>query len=953
MRRFLLTILAVGSAALLLAAPASASFGLRELDVTFGNRDGSAALLAGSHPYEMTTTLGVNVEVVPGAAEDPITSEPVDGEVPEGEIKDLTVQQIPGFIGSQTAVPRCSSADFNTRSEGRPACPDSTAVGVVAVKAEFKVFPVGSQVYVHVPLYNLAPSPGQAAKLGFVALNVPIVIDVGISPKPPYNLVANLSDVPQAVVFYGSKLTIWGNPADPTHDSLRGKCVGETLVPTAEPVSLGNCPTNVPEAPFLTMPRSCRGPLSTIFTADSWQSPGAFTEPEAAVTHDDSTPPVPQGMFGCESLTFAPTVEAQPTSSAAEGPAGLDVGIEVTDEGIGSPTGRAKADISKVTLALPEGVTVNPSAAEGMGVCTEAQYQAASLQDQGCPESSKLGSVRVKSPLIEEPLEGALYLAAPRENQFGSLIAFYMLIESKVNGIFIKQAGKVLPDKSTGRLVSTVEDIPELPFSRFDLHFREGPRAPLVTPPTCGSYATEATLYPSSGGEPVQSRSTFRVTSGANGAPCPSGGAPPFAPGFEAGSLNNNAGSYSPFYMRLTRADGQQDMTRFDAVLPPGVTGKIAGVPTCSDAAIAAAAHRSGREELSSPSCPLASQLGHVLVGAGVGPALTWVPGKIYLAGPFGGDPLSLAVITPAVAGPFDVGTVVTREALRLNPTTGQVEVDGSASEPIPHILEGIPLKIRDLRVYVDRPEFTLNPTTCEASAVQATIFGSGADPFLPLDDVPTPVAARFQAANCAQLPFKPKLMLSFKGATKRAGHPALHSVLVPRAGDANIGRAVVTLPNTEYIDNAHINNPCTRVQFNEEKCPASSILGTARAVTPLLDKPLEGPVYFRSNGNERLLPDVVADLRGQFHIVLVGFVKTITPKTNPRLQTTFATVPDAPVKRFELNLFGGKRGLLQNNTNLCARKRHAVLQLTGQNGKRTETSPALATGCKGKKRHS
>ncbi|MEX2105878.1 MAG: hypothetical protein WD810_03165 [Solirubrobacterales bacterium] len=949
MRR-LSAILAAALVLLLSASPAAAAFGFKDLDVTFTTEGGAAVTQAGSHPFAMTTTLGVNTAVVPDGTVDPETGEPVDAEVPEGEVKDLTIAQIPGFVGDQTAIQRCSAAEFATRDEGYSSCPDASAVGIAAIKGEFNAFPVGEEVFLHLPIYNLAPPPGVAARFGFVAANVPVTFDVGINESPPYNLLVRLRNIPQALLFYGSEVTLWGNPANSSHDSLRGTCVGSPTEPTPEAISKGLCPVSVSEKPLITLPRSCKGPLDTVFDAVSWQDAVAGG---TATTHGDPPLPNPIGMTGCGLLPFSPEIDAELTSAEAESPAGIDFSIDVKDPGLGSSTGRAGADIAKVEATLPAGVTANPSAAEGLGVCTRAQYEAASLAGAGCPPSSKLGSVQIASPLLEESLAGSVFLAQQddpstsepeAENPFDSLLAIYLVIRSSKYGISITQAGKIEPDPVTGQLVSTFEDIPELPFSHLNLRFREGPRAPLVTPPLCGTYTTEAILTPSSGNEPIPATSSFKVTSGPNGSPCPPGGVPPFKPGFTAGTINNNAGAYSPFYMRLTRADGEQDMTRFDSVLPPGVVGKIAGVAKCPEAAIAAAAAKSGRAELASPSCPESSRVGRVLAGAGVGPALTYVPGTIYLAGPYGGAPLSIAVVTPAVAGPFDVGTVITREALRLNPTTAQVEVDGAASDPIPHILEGIPLKLRDLRVYVDRPEFTLNATSCDEGTVNATLFGGFADVFSPADDVPASLAQRYQASNCASLKFKPKLTLKLKGGTKRGGFPALRAVVKARPGDANIGGAVVTLPHSAFLAQAHIRTVCTRVQFAAKACPKGSIYGRARAFTPLLDEPLEGPVYLRSSDHP--LPDLVAALHGTVDIELVGRIDSV----DARIRSSFEEVPDAPVTKFVLSMQGGQKGLIENSSDLCAHTQRAKAQFSGQNGKRRNFRPVVkAGGCGGK----
>lgn len=928
MRRLLLAAALAATSLLLLAPTAFGAFGFKSVDVRFENEDGTRALLAGSHPFQMTTDLSVNT--IPTAS----------GTIPEGEIQNLDIAQIEGFIGNQTAVPTCEPADFNTRKEGRPNCPNSTVVGYSAVEANFEEIKTSEAgLLLHVAVYNLTPPPGVPARLGFVVLNVPVTVDVSLTTSEPYRLVARLQNIPQAVLFYRSVVTLWGTPADPKHDKFRGTCLSpDVTVPTKEPVSTGNCPVSLTPKAFLTLPRACEGPLETVFSAISWlKEPAGAT----ALTSDGFGP---QGMADCGTLDITPEIEAQPSTAQAESPAGLDFSLDVEDQGLVNPSGRAKSDIRKVIATLPPGVTANPSAAEGLGVCTTAQYEAASLTATGCPENSKLGTVKVQSPIVAEPIEGSLYLAEQDKNPFGSFIALYIILRSDKYGVVLKQAGKVEPDPNTGQLVSTFEDIPQVPFARFTLSFREGPRAPLVTPPTCGAYTVSAQFTPwSNAAAQVPAKSEFKVSAGPNGGACPAGGVPPFAPGFEAGALNNNGGAYSPFYMRLTRKDGEQNMTRFDAVLPKGVVGKIAGVAKCADAALEAAKLKSGRAELAAPSCPASSRIGRVVVGAGVGPALTYVPGTIYLAGPFGGAPLSIAVITPAVAGPFDVGTVLTRVALNLDPSSAEVTVDGAASDPIPHILKGIPLKLRDLRIYVDRENFTLNATSCDPKQVNATVFGSGADLFSAADNVPVALKDRYQAANCSRLPFKPKLVINLKGGTKRNDHPSLRSTLTARPGDANIGRAVITLPPSENIDNAHINNPCTRVQFNANQCPKTSILGTAKASTPLLDEPLEGNVYFRSNGGERLLPDIVADLKGQFRIILIGAVDA----KNGRIRTTFAGVPDAPVKKFQLNLFGGKRGLLVNNRNLCKGKLRSNFRFIAQNNKVAETNPVLGTSCK------
>lgn len=939
MRRLVASLWLAATAALLLAAPASADFGLSEFDVTFTGPGGEAVTQAGSHPFAMTTKLALNTEETP------------EGPFPTESTKDLLVGLAPGFVGDQGAVPRCATLDFLTTvdpllpgGQKTPNCADGTAVGLAFVELGTSsgkgVFPAA--------LYNLEPPPGKVARLGFTVQTVPVTVDVALSQSPPYNLVAITSNISQALEVYSAELEIWGVPADPAHDEVRGRCFEGG----------GPCPAGTAKRPFLTLPRSCTGPVETTYEMDSWQNPGLWVK-GGVLSHDDAEPPNPAGMSGCGKLGFAPRTEARPSASAAEAAAGLEFNLEVEDEGLKNPEGIADADISALELSLPKGMTLNPSAAEGLGVCTPAQYAAASLGSRGCPEAAKVGTMEVQTPLLEDhTLLGSLYVAQQddplsstpgAENPFDSLLALYMIIRDPELGIFVKLAAEVETDEATGQLVTSVSDLPPFPLGRVSVRLRPGPRAPLITPPACGPYTTTATLTPSSGAAPLTTTSAFQLTSGPGGGPCP--GAPaPFAPGFGAGSANNAAGGLSPFLMRLTRADGEQDMTRFSAVLPGGVVPSLVGVGKCADAQIAAAKTKSGRAELASPSCPANAQIGTVTGGAGVGTALTYVQGKVYLAGPYNGDPLSAVAIVPAVAGPFDVGTVVTRVALRLNPETYLGEIDGAASDPIPHILAGIPLKLRDLRVNVDRPGFLRTPTSCKPKATEATIFGSFLDPFSPADDIQVTRSARYQAASCASLGFKPNLKISLSGGTKRNSHPQLHSVITyPKGGGyANIARAVVILPPSQFIDQSRISNPCTRPQFAAGNCPPGSVLGRAKATTPLLEEPLEGLVYFRSNGGERALPDLVVDLKGIVRVILVGKIDSKVTKRNSRLRTTFDAAPDAPITRFTLDLKGGKKGLLVNSRDLCKHPQRAELRLTGQNGRRYDTTPALQIeGCK------
>ncbi len=944
MSRRLASVLTAASAALLLAiaaSPANAAFGLKGFDVTFTAANGSSALEAGTHPFALSTAFGV--ETTPG---------PVGEAIPDEEVKDLLVEQAVGLVGDPLATPRCSTLDFlkpDPVNERGSSCPDSTSVGTVAVEA------LSPGTHLTASVHNLVPPPGVAAKIGFAALQVPVTVELGVKPTPPYNIVANVSNIPQPQPFFGSVLTLWGNPASAAHDPYRGICVGPGYDESALRYedgfkSLGSCPTNIPEKPFITLPRRCEGPLRTSYEARSWQDPAGpvfgFSD-----SHDDSIPPGPRSTGDCDKVLFEPDIAAQTTNLSASGPTGLDFDLSFDNEGLVNPTGTADSEIKKAVVKLPEGVTINPSAAEGLAVCSVGDFEeesAASAPPVGCPPASKVGTVQVETPLLEETLEGEVFVATPYENPFGTLLAIYMTVKSPERGVGVRLAGKVEPNPVTGQLETTFgepgHEIPQFPFSHFHFHFREGGRSPLITPPTCGTYETEAILTPwANPSEPLQTAAPFQITQGVGGGSCPPAGPLPFAPGFSAGTLNNSAGEHSPFVMRLTRADGEQDMTRFSAVLPRGVVGKLAGISQCSEAAIAGAKVKTGRQELASPSCPPGSEIGDTLAGAGVGSQLAYVPGKLYLAGPFGGDPLSVVAITPAVAGPFDVGTVVVREALTLDPVTAEVEADGSHSDPIPHLLAGIPLKLRDLRVSVDRDKFILNPTSCDPFQTKATLFGGGG--FLdPGDDSPISLADRFQAADCAALGFKPSLSLRLKGGTKRGGHPALRAVLRPRPGDANLKSTVVRLPRSAFLDQAHIRTICTRVQFAADACPKGAVYGHVTVSTPLLDEPLKGPAYLRSSDN--LLPDLVFDLKGIVDIEASARIDSI----EGGIRATFGFVPDAPVSKVVVDMQGGAKGLIVNSRNLCLRGSRAAVQLGAHNNRRLTLRPAVKADC-GKKR--
>jgi hypothetical protein len=921
-----------------ISAPASHAFGLKEADVRIVDENGAPSMEAGTHPFAIVNHFEVETEI-----------DPEVGEIPAGQLREASGEFPPGLTGSPYAVPQCLGVDFATTiTVGgilKPNCSDSSVLGQVEARVTTDD---GGTATVGTPLYNLVPPPGAAAKVGFHAeFAPPVTIVAGVKDTPPYNLIYAATNVTQAARVLGTDVTLWGNPSDPSHDEERGSC-GLIFIRNGVKFEVnGSCPTSNPNKPFLTLPRSCQGPLPFTFDALSWTGERSHTE---VLTHDNSVPPNPLGIGGCDKLGFGPEIDAQPTSTQAESPTGLDFKLDVDNPGLQNPEGTSRSDIEKAVVTLPEGMTVNPSQAEGLAVCSQADFAretATSEFGAGCPAASKIGTVEVETPLLEgKILKGSLFVAEPFKNPFNTLIALYMTFKEPELGIGIKLAGKVEPDPLTGRLIATFEDLPQQPFSHFRLHFREGGRSPLITPPTCGTYTTQAVLTPwADPDNPLTTSSAFAIAAGVNGSPCPSGGKQPFEPGFTAGTLNNRAGGYSPFHARITRRDGDQDLTKATITLPLGLTAKLAGVSRCPDAQISLAKTKTGTAELASPSCPLNSQIGTVTAGAGVGSQLVYVLGKMYLAGPYNGAPLSVLEVVPAVAGPFDVGTVVVRQALLIDPRTAEVKVDGDRSDPIPHILAGIPLRVRDIRVDVNRSDFTLNPTSCEREQIAAKLWGGGANPFSAADDSPVSRSQSFQAADCAALAFKPKLSLKLKGGTKRGAHPSLRAVLKPRPGDANISGAIVRLPHSAFLDQAHIRTICTRVQFAADNCPKGAIYGRVRAFTPLLDEPLEGPVFLRSSNHN--LPDLVFDLHGLVDFEAVGRIDS----KNGGIRTTFTQIPDAPISKVIVSFEGGKKGLVINSTDLCAKARRGNASFDAHNGKQLAIDPVVqATGCKGKK---
>ena len=905
----------------LLPAAAQAGFAVAEFEAGARTEGGAPATVAGSHPVSLE--LGVGLE---GA-----------GAVGGGDLRNLDLELPPGLLENPTAVPVCPQADFVTPrsspwedSRSGESCPDDTQVGTVTLTTSY-----GGGETRTFGLFNLAPPPGAPSELAANAYGVPLILVPRIRQADgDYGLTLQARNVSQLLSISSLRVSIWGTPWSLLHDPQRGNCLNEV-----EPAfgwakcSVGR-PASNPARAYLTLPSSCEGPLPFAARAASWQ--GAASEASA------QTP----ALEGCGTLAFAPEAKAALVNPRASSPSGYRFEIDVDTSGVTTPSLRAPVPVRKAVVQLPEGVTINPSVGSGLGVCTTARYTAetpTSPPGDGCPNESKIGDFTVRSPLVPGVFDGSIFLAAPYDNPSGGLLGVYLVAKNAQRGFLVKVAGALSADPATGRLTATFDRLPQLPYSQLVISFREGQRSPLATPPACGGYSTEAALTPwTAPGQVLAASLPLQIATGIGGGPCPQG-TPPFKPGVAGGSLNSQAGAYAPFYLHLTRRDGEAEITSYSATFPPGLLGKLAGVPLCPDAAIAAAAGRTGVEERENPSCPAASRIGRTDSGYGVGSVPSYAPGNLYLAGPYHGAQVSVVAINSAVVGPFDLGTIVIRSAIRIDATTAQARIDSSGSDPIPHIVKGIPVHLRDVRIYIDRPGFTVNPTSCDPETMSSTLSGSAAALGLGGGEALATSVAHYQAFNCGALGFRPGISLRMRGPFHRAKRPSLRVVVRPRPGDANIGAATVTLPPSIFLNQAHITGTCTRPQLAADRCPDNSAYGEGIAYTPLLDRPLRGKAYLVSSDN--LLPDLVFALRGQgFAVNLAG---RIDSAAGGRLRATYATVPDAPVTKFVATMFGGRRGILENGANLCAAPQVVASRFLAHSNRGWLGRPQLRASCK------
>jgi hypothetical protein len=911
---------------------------------------------AGGHPPIGFTqyTIRHGEEASPFGVLKPI-EEPQDGRT----IKTLRVDLPPGLTVNPQATPHCTLAEFENKvgEFTVPLCKPETKVGeeevtlVVntagAVPAPTPPFPEGTflpkgfvippdvEKGTKISVFNLEPKKGEPALFGFVAAGKEVVfLETEVAWESDFHESFRIKLPPDSPPFstLTSRLINFGKSGDGTY-------------------------INTPTTCF--KPEGFPNLYSTWFRAESYEEEDpAF--PLGSTPFEAKLPPETEAT-GCDEVPFEPGIEVDPGTKAVDSPAAAVVNTTL-EYLTGAESEIQESHLRKAVVTLPAGMGLNPSGAKGLVACSNDQFaKGKRVFSNTCPAASKIGSVEIVSPPLAKPLVGDIYVGEQKSFDPTSGEEFRILVEAKEadEGIAVRLIGNVAADPTTGQLTTTFDEkevgelskslpqgLPQVPFEAVKLRV-DGVKSVLTSPPTCSASKSTSVMEPWS--TPASTKtpgSEFTLTSEPGGGSCPKTLAErKFLPSYTTASNSTQAGAFSPFHVHIGRPDGQQELKLVNVTLPKGLTGKLAGIPYCPESAITAAAGKTGKAEQASSSCSAASLVGttSTLSGSGVDPAQ--LPGNVYLAGPYKGAALSLAVITPAVQGPFDLGTVVVRVALNVNPLTAQIN---AVSDVLPDVFGGVKLDIRSIDFNLDRSQFMLNPTNCAAGATAGAINGGGGDPANAAAFSSYGVNVPFQASNCSSLGFKPKLRVQLFGPTTRAHFPRLKAILETRNGDANIARTVLTLPHSLFLEQNHIGTVCTNPKLASHTCPANSVYGSAEAFSPLLDKKLAGPVYLVPSGNR--LPDLVADLQGQVEIQLHGVISS----KRGGLRTVFNAVPDVPVKKFVLNMKGGKKSLLVNSDNTCKHKQLAGLNMKGQNGKKlTDNKFRLnITSCGGKKKH-
>jgi hypothetical protein len=883
---------------MVIAAPASASEAISSFEAGLSTNE------AGAHP-DIRTSFSL--------------ADPAGPEVP----REVELQMPEGIFGNPGAVNKCSPAKF-ALSE----CPTGAQVGVISIVADYEGEP--DHVMGSSPLYNLAPkASSETALLAFVVptVDIPIEIPVTVRTGSDYGLNFNVSGISQQVPLARVQLEIWGTPADVGHNTERFP----TGTPGHPPGCVGNLLASCiegppfPEAgeastPFVDNPSDCTGsPLPVKLSVRTYQ------DPENAARAETTLPPI----GGCDKQRFDPFLDTALTSNEGDSPSGLDITVGADQFLSAAPS---PSSIRSATVALPEGFSINPDAADGQAACSDAQAGFGTPAPSACPDNSKIGTVEVVTPALEGPLTGSLYIGEPLP---GNQYRVFMIFEGF--GLFAKVQAAFHPNPSTGQLTLVVPSLPQVPFKEFNLHLFASDRGLIATATHCSIYSVTGTMVPWNGSlAPSASQGSLSITSAPHGGACP-GLQHPFNPRLAAGTSNPGAGAFSDFHLKLDREDGDQFLGSLDFSMPPGLLASLRGLSYCPESAILAAAGNSGRAEQANPSCPAGSLIGTTNVEAGPGDHPFNAVGRMYLSGPFKGAPLSLAAVTPALAGPYDYGVVVVRVALDVDPHDAHVI---AVSDAVPTIIGGIPLRLRSIQVNIDRPNFMLNPTNCNPFSVLSHGIGN--------EGTSVAFSSPFQVINCATLPFKPRMTIKQKGGTARAKDPVIEFNLHTRHGDANIKSVAVTLPKAFAVDQRHLGNICSKSELAATHCAGKAAIGTVSVNTPLLENPLSGTAYAVSGFGK--LPHLAFILSGQ--VTLIPEAESTSVKGG-HLKTVVPVVPDAAIGSFHLALFGGKKGYLTNTRKLCSSRAVTTVEYTAQSGKKLTQRVAVKTHCgsKGKKK--
>jgi hypothetical protein len=861
--------------------PAGAGFS--NIDAWASSGDGLLDTQAGSHPYEFTVAFALNAYANQnqGGRLYPVG----------GEERAIDVKLPPGFSGDPTAVPQCPRAVFDGGVENGELCPADTLVGFDTVRV------YGS--FVRVPIHNVVPPPGVVAQLGFGVSGETALLDVHVRSGGDYGLTVHVNNIPQLTVTFNAA-TIWGVPGE--HNGGGSS------------------------RPFFALPTGCGAPpVVTAEELGTWQDESIRARDSVDMENEMGEP---SGWTGCERLTsFDPTVSLTPETSLANTPSGLTADVHLPQDTNGGEI--ATSGVHSATIVLPEGLVLNPGQATGLVACQSSQENVGGPEAEteaedappSCPAASKIGSVEVATPLLPDKLLGNVYVLGQNPPNVQILAA------ASGDGVNLKLVGNVHLDEATGRLTATFNETPDLPFSDFKLSFEGGQHAAVVTPQACGAYESKGEISPWSDPlENILSGSTFQITAGPDGSPC----APPsFTPAFQAGTTVNQAGAFSPVSVAFSRQDSEQGLGGVQVTTPPGLSAILTGVERC------------GEPQASQGTCAAGSLIGHTTVTAGPGANPLLVPGgQVFLTGPYEGAPFGLSIVVPAIAGPFNLGNVVVRAKVDVDPHTAQITI---VSDPLPRILDGVPLQVKSVDVSIDRQGFTFNPTSCEPVAVNGVLTS--------LQGATAPVSSRFQAAGCQTMPFHPGFAVSTQGKTSKASGASLTVKYTSTPGQANTAKVAVSLPKALPARLTTIQQACTEATFNQNpaSCPAASAIGTATASTPILASPATGPVYLVSHGGAAF-PNIVAILQDEgVTIDLVGNINIKGAITS----AAFNTVPDVPISVFEMVLPEGPHSGLAANLpgkakgSMCGQTLTMPTTLVGQNGAVVKQTTKIAvTGC-------